>query len=236
MFLLRWLILHGANLQVLDDHGSTLLAEAAFGDNIPGMTLLVDKKLKLDAVDKDGLNITHLAALGARQQVLQWLVERGADLQARDRWGRRPLDIAIDSHRYAFAAEADQRALIKLLGGDSSDYSRGRFRDHPLHLAIQAGNIGEVNRLLSAGANANVKDEAGHTPLNRAIQLASGGPATSDQIWFGRQLLPLLLKHGADTTIRMPVSMESYDELALHSRYADELNRLKAIYGQRPRR
>ncbi|MDB5848643.1 MAG: hypothetical protein JWP29_2395 [Rhodoferax sp.] len=230
LFLLRWLVQHGADLQVRDKHSRTLLATAAQGENVPGMTMLADLHLKLDAVDIDGAQAAHLAAYGARYPVLQWLVERGVDLQARDRWGRRPLDIAIDTHRYAFAKEVDRLALIKLLGGGASDHARGRFLDHPLHLAVRSGNLQEVSRLLDAGADANVKDEAGHTPIRTAIDLASGLPATADQIKFGRQLLPLLLKHGADTRLRMPVTMQSYDEHARDLRFGDELQRLKGKY------
>ncbi len=230
LFLLRWLVLHGADLQARDKHSRTLLATAAQGENVPGMTLLADLNLQFDAVDSNGAQAAHLAAYGARYLVLQWLVERGVDLQARDRWGRRPLDIAIDTHRYAFAKEADRLALIKLLGGGASDYARGRFHDHPLHLAVRSGNLREVSRLLDAGADANVKDEAGHTPLRTAIDLASGLPATADQHRFGRQLLPLLLKHGADTRLRMPVTMQSYDEHARDLRFGDDLQRLKGKY------
>ncbi len=234
LFLLRWLVQHGVDLQACDDQSSTLLALAALGDNLPGMAFLVEQTLKLNAVDSDGLQVIHLAAFGARYPVLQWLIEQGVDLQARDRWNRRPLDIAIDSHRYAFATETDRRALIKLLGGGESDYARGRFNGQPLHLAIRSEDLREVRRLLEAGADANVKDESGHTPLKRAIDLASGGPATSDQIRFGRQLLPLLFKHGADSTLRMPISMQSYDEYARHVRYAEELLRIKSMLGHRP--
>jgi len=232
LFLLHWLVQQGADLQARDKHSSTLLAAAALGENMPGMTFLVGLNLKLDAVNNDGSQIAHLAAYGARYPVLQWLVEQGVDLQARDRWGRRPLDIAIDTHRYAFTKEADRRVLIKLLGGGATDYARGRFNDHPLHLAIRAEDMSEIRRLLDAGADANVKDEAGDTPLRRAIDLASGGPATRDQIKFGRQLLPLLLKHGADTRLRMPVSMQSYDEHARNVRYGEELQRLKEKHGK----
>ncbi|MEO8059862.1 MAG: ankyrin repeat domain-containing protein [Burkholderiales bacterium] len=181
LFLLRWLVKHGADLQARDRQLNTLLATAAAGDNLPGMAFLVGLRLQLNAVNADGMQVIHMAAYGARYPALQWLVEQGVDLQARDRWGRRALDVAIDSKRYAFDNEADRRALIKLLGGGADDYARGRFYGHPLHLAIRSENLREVQRLLDAGADANVKDESGYTPLKRAIDLASGGPATSDQ-------------------------------------------------------
>lgn len=232
VFLLRWLAEHGANLDVRDGRGRTALAEAALAENVAGMAYLFSRGLKLDSVDHDDAQAVHLAAHGGRYSPLQWLVERGADLQARDRWGRRALDIAIDSHRFAYASDADRLALAILLGGDSADIGRGRFNNHPLHMAIWAEDLRVVEALLSGGANPNVKDESGNTPLRRAINLASGGPATAAQIAFGRKLLPLLLQHGADTSLRMPVTMDTYDELARQSRYGAELARLKMRYAR----
>lgn len=237
LFLLRWLVERGADLQARDHQQRSLLAEAALFDSIPAMDYLFGKGLKLDAVDRDGAQVAHMGARGGRYSVMKWLVDHGADLQARDKWGRRPLDIAIESHRFAFAKETDRLALATLLGGDASDVARGAVYQHPLHVAVWAGNLREVERLLEAGANVNVKDESGLTALGRAIDLASGGPATAEQISYGRKLLPLLLKYGADTTLRLPGSLETYDDYARRSRsgsgsFGPEMERLKARHGR----
>jgi ankyrin repeat protein len=229
LFLLLWLVQHGADVEARDSDGMTPMATAALGDNTAGMAYLLEHKALLTRLNRDGQVAIHNGAYGARYAVLQWLVEHGADLQARDRWGRRALDIAIDTHRFAFATDTDRLALSTLLGGNATDVLRGRTSKHPLHVAIWAEDLREINRLLNAGANANVKDETGLTPLGRAIDLASGGPATADQIAFGRKLLPLLLKHGADTTLRLPLTMETYDEYARSRRYGDELARIKQV-------
>ncbi len=83
----------------------------------------------------------------------------------------------------------------------------------------------------------NVKNESGLTALARAIDLASGGLATAEQISYGRKLLPLLLKYGADTTLRLPGSLDTYDDYARRSRsgsgsFGPEMERLKARYGR----
>lgn len=235
MFLLRWLVERGADLQARDGHQNTLLSDAALAGNLPAMDYLFEKGLKLNAVDSRGGQVTHSGAYGGRYGVMKWLVDHGADLQARDQWGRRPLDIALSSHRFAFAKEADRLALATLLGGDASDVARGAVYQHPLHVAVWAGNLREVERLLEAGANVNVKDESGITALGRAIDLASGGPATADQISYGRKLLPLLLRYGADTTLRMPTTMQTYDDHARSARYGSEMERLKTRYGHQPK-
>jgi ankyrin repeat protein len=90
MFLLRWLVERGADLQARDGRQNTLLAKAALADNIPAMDYLFGKGLKLDAVNSDGGQAAHMGAYGGRYTVMKWLVDHGADLQARDGWERRP--------------------------------------------------------------------------------------------------------------------------------------------------
>ena len=224
-------------LKLLTQWGAKLPPDAlprtlALGTRVELIQFLLDHPSDVDLAlrNASGQTLAHLAAQSDKRLfLLRWLVQHGADLQARDRWGRRALDIAIDTHRFAFATDTDRLALSTLLGGNATDVLRGRTSKHPLHVAIWAEDLREINRLLTAGANANVKDETEHTPLGQAIDLASGGPATADQIAFGRKLLPLLLKHGADTTLRLPVTMETYDEYARSRRYGDELARIKQV-------
>ena len=71
-------------------------------DNVPRMTHLLGAKARTDMLVADGRTALHLAALGAHHEVMRWLIERGLDIRARDKRGRTPLDIALDTHRFAF--------------------------------------------------------------------------------------------------------------------------------------
>lgn len=233
LFLLQWLVERGADLQALDNNGASLLYPAALNNNRAGLIYLYERGLKLDSADRDKQQAIHLNAQAGQYTTLQWLIERGADLQAQDRWGRRALDIVIESHTFTFASDRDRQALVALLGGNERDIARGRFRRHPVNMAVLAENLDEVERLLKAGENVNVKDESGRTPLARAIELFTGNLATPRQIEFGRKLLPLLVKYGADTTIRMPITLITYDEYANQLGIGAELVRLKQRYAPR---
>jgi len=46
-----------------------------------------------------------------------------------------------------------------------SVHQSGNFGDFPLHVALWRGNVEEVECLLAAGADPNVKGERGYTPL-----------------------------------------------------------------------
>jgi len=231
LFLLRWLVLQGADLQMLDNDGASALYPATLHNNTKAMVYLYEQGLKLDNADKDKQQAIHLSAYGGQYATLQWLIERGADLQAKDRWGRRALDIAIESYTFTFASEAERLALAKLLGGDQRDVARGRFPNLPLRAAVMAQNLDKVEQLLKAGENVNLKDEAGRTPLARAIELYTAqGIATPNEIAFGRKLLRLVMQHGADTTLRLPINGMTYEEYAEQQGIGKELQRLKELY------
>ena len=203
VFAMEWLVRHGADIHAADADGTTPFGRAAFHGNLPAMEYL--HRLKAGSAQANGQGQTplHLAAYGARHAVLEWLVRRGADLKAKDSRGRTALDLAIDTHTFAFLDEGRKERLVVLLGGTPADVLRGRFAGARLHEATHARDLGEVKRLLEAGADPNVKNESGHTPLYWAIAWSSGLPASPAERAFGQALLPLLIRHGADPDMRM---------------------------------
>jgi len=198
---LRRLAERGADLRARSRRGDTPFAQAAAGDNLPAMRWLADRgAMRLESADDEGQAPLHLAAYGGRAEVLQWLLQQGASPAARDVAGRRPLDIVIDTERFAHRAAADKLTLVRLLGGGEADIARGRHFGHPLHQAVAARDLSAVERLLKQGADPDLRDESGHAPLWTALAYSSALPATAAEHEFGRRLLRLLLRHGADPT------------------------------------
>mgnify|MGYP003347221787 CR=1 FL=1 len=225
-FVMEWLVGKRFDVNALDNDRLTPFGHAALAGNVPGMTYLASVKAKMDTIDADGQTALHLAAYGARHEVLQWLIAKGYDVKSVDKQGRTPLMIAIDTHRFAYYTEARKLELIALLGGVPGDIVRGRYSDHPLHAAVRAKDIRTIERLLESGAGANLKDESGDTPLYWAIQWCST-LATPNERAFGEKLLPLLIRHGADTTLRKGANDETYDQFARGLRLGDLLERTK---------
>ena len=95
-FALEWLVGKGFGVNALDNERINPF------DNVPGMTHLLGAKARTDMLVAGGRTALHLAALGAHHEVMRWLIERGLDIRARDKRGRTPLDIALDTHRFAF--------------------------------------------------------------------------------------------------------------------------------------
>jgi ankyrin repeat protein len=218
----------GADINAPDKDGITPFGRAAQYDNIPAMTWFESRKARLRMVSNAGQTPLHLAAYGARHDVMGWLIERGEDIKARDKQGRTPLEIAIDTHRFAFYNEARKLALVKLLGGVPGDMARGRFAGHPLHEAVRRYDLRSVEKLLQAGADPNAKNESGHTPLYWALSWSSTLPAAPSERAFGKELLPLLIRHGANPKILLgdgSSAGETYEQYARTLRIFDLLER-----------
>ena len=170
--------------------------------------------------DYDRRRALHIAAADGKIEVLKFLIERGADVNAEDRWGNTALDDALtckkdDSIRVLrecgavigksrmdemgnilcqAAAEGNIQHLHRLLecGVNMSvtDYD-GRS---PLHLAASEGHVSTVDWLIENGAEINCVDRFGNTPLS---------DASRSRTKQRKQVVDLLLAHNA--------SMESVD-------------------------
>jgi ankyrin repeat protein len=86
----------------------------------------------------------------------------GADPDAGDEKGERPLLVAIHNKRADLVA-----ALIA--GGADLDWGRGVRMYTPLLLAITTGQLDLVRALLAAGADPNAPSDQGETPLHMAV-------------------------------------------------------------------
>lgn len=118
---------------------------------------LLDSGTPVDLRDENGWDATALmyAAYGASVDVLRLLLERGADVHARE--------------------------------GEDPEMARRRTA---LHHAVLGGQPAAAALLLDAGADPNVLDSHGETPLNRALECGNAG------------LVRLLLENGASVRLR----------------------------------
>lgn len=115
--LLGGLIAFGTPLEARSRSGQTPFLEATFYGNVAAMELLAKHGANIRATDDEGGTALHLAAPFARVAQLRWLVARGLDPNARNRAGKRPLDLALASDGYAQRPRAEQQEVATLLGG-----------------------------------------------------------------------------------------------------------------------
>jgi len=155
----------------------------------------------------------HIAArLGALARAKS-LIDKGADIDARDAWGETALhcaayqghrdvvDLLVDKGAHVnsknalsetplhAAVKGNQTVLARLLIAKSAEVNAKSWSDDtPLHYAIKSGDVGEdmIGLLIDKDANINAENSKGQTPLDIAIRRNR------------RQIVELLIAKGAN--------------------------------------
>ncbi len=121
------------------------------------------------------------------EELMRWLVARGADLHAEDRYGETPL------HAHAGSWRGKVELLVAL--GADVDRGAGGSKATPLHEAARAAHVSNVRHLLAANARVDALDGDGQTPLQRCLGYCSN--ATLDR---AADVAAALLGAGAQPT------------------------------------
>lgn len=150
---IAFLIENGADLNVAHDEGLRPIHEVP---NVAVLNLLQDGKIDLLAVDANNDNALHHAARRGDVDVCRNLIEAGLDPKSRGRYGSSVLHKAVS---------AKQQNLVTFLL-ESTDVDVNQASDSgstPLMAACR--NLADLNDLLNAGSNVNVKTRTGYTAL-----------------------------------------------------------------------
>jgi ankyrin repeat protein len=140
------------------------------------------------AVDKNGNISLHTAAPLGIIEIVQFLISRGADVNAKNNAGNTPLHWVVTTSRDAKNVE-----VIKLLisaGANVNVKNDNLGGKTPLHMAAENSNTEVVKLLISAGADVNAESRTG-TPLHRA--------ADDGNI----EVAKILISHGADVNAKI---------------------------------
>ncbi|KAJ8245969.1 hypothetical protein GJAV_G00262270 [Gymnothorax javanicus] len=135
----------------------------------------------------------HLAVRYGALPAVDILASHGANVHTADRWGMLPL------HMAAGTLNTDMVASLLRHGADANR-ATGQSGSTALHLAVLAAmsttrrdlpiDLSCVNLMLAHGANPNLQNKAGWTPLHDACRMGQ------------KELADLLLRHGADVNIQ----------------------------------
>ncbi|MBI3207963.1 MAG: ankyrin repeat domain-containing protein [Candidatus Solibacter usitatus] len=205
---IRLLVESGANVNAANVEGRTPLMFAA---GIRGadaiVRYLLEKGAKIDTVDKTGSDAVMVAAGAGSAKNLKILLDAGAKAATQlnlaggpmpppgalppvmEQVIKRGVEAGTGATGLMGAAAADCDECVRmLLQKGAVATAKTKSGNTSLHLAAYEGNPVTVRLLLDAGAQANVADDRGFTPLMMAVNSRSKNP----------EVVRLLIKAGAD--------------------------------------
>ena len=184
----------GTDIEMKNNDGRSPLHMASCLGALTTVKMLVKAGVDLD--QRDGNNFTALRAAvkGKHADVVQVLIDAGADIETKDAEGRSPLLLAsrledLTTMKMLVEAGADVRAtdnsantcLIIAVYGKNTDIVRylvglpevdldqqGMFTYTALHAAVLRNHTDAVPVLIDAGADIEMKEEGGCSPLHMA--------------------------------------------------------------------
>ncbi|UCG57648.1 MAG: ankyrin repeat domain-containing protein [Phycisphaerales bacterium] len=203
------LIAEGANVNVRDSYGMTILHYLVFrSGTAPTAQVLIGHGAKVDAAAKtvpgvsvltegymlgNGTTPLHVAAAYGRRDLVEVLIAKGADVNAKTEYGNAPLHLAVWTGHLDVVqllirsgADANGKTDAAYLLPVSPDTAKGAggTGTTALHLAATKGYANIVKLLIAEGADVKSKNRDG-TPLDIAVRLKQ------------KEVADLLRKHGA---------------------------------------
>lgn len=181
--------------------------------------------VKIDVPDKYGFTGLMQASQKGFAEVVECLLNNGADIHTKNDAGKTALMLAC------FAGQFDIVKILRNAGARYEDYDRGGST--ALHWAVDGGNIKLIEWMIEDGADVNIADHnCGWTPLLRcasvggkrdvAYTLLSKGANINAQDKDGKttlmiaiinghlELVELLLKRNVDLTVKNEFGKTAY--------------------------
>ena len=177
------LIAGGADVNGVAGNGHAILHIASWNGAQEAAELLFTRRIDVDAtLGTDDRTPLHLATKNGRLKMARFLLDRGADIQAKNDIGESPLHLAAQNNaRDTAALLLDRGAYIQ---------ARDKHGNTPLHDAAWKNARDMAAWLVERGADITVKDNDGNTPLH-------------DAAWSNaRETAEWLVERGADITVK----------------------------------
>jgi len=176
-------IAQGTDVNKKDQMGLAPLFYAVQGDKKDIAQVLIDGGADINATDQYGHTPLHLAARGGHYAMCELLVAKGANVAAKNLMGGTPVGMARAGGHEQVAAllsrpTVERRGFARMAEGipqverspAQTTGTRTAAFTQSLHQAVVDGNVEQVKRLISKGADVHAKNRMGWTPLHTAVR------------------------------------------------------------------
>ncbi|XP_048238902.1 E3 ubiquitin-protein ligase MIB2-like [Haliotis rufescens] len=202
---LRLLVAKGCDVNSPDRDGDTPIFDAIGKDQYEAVdVLLTSSKLDLTVANKRGFTPIHTAAFKGSARLAEKILGRNRGLV-----NLKKEDGFTALHLAAFNDHAEVARILISVGRADLNV-QGTKGETPLHLACREAYLSPTQVLVKTGANVNVKDNQGNTPLHvllmgnqegALLRMLVGQPPKVDEESRVR-IACYLLQHQADLTVK----------------------------------
>lgn len=237
------LISHGADVTISTAAEDTPLHVAAERGFVDAARRLIDCNADCNARERNGYTPLHLAVQQRRTQVVSVLLASKADFDTRDGYGYTPLRWAAELgyadvakqlleaganpdlsnsvhaspiHLWDHNRNEENLELLRAYG--QTVVQKGLGGCTPLYAAVEMGHDEIVQLILKNGADPNIANEEGDTPLRRAVRLTRG------------KMVKWLKAYRATVVARDRVRTENFQRADVPSHPEDVSRWLRAVF------
>jgi hypothetical protein len=167
----EYFLAHGADVNAKDPkQGRTPLRLAAEAGHMDVFKVLLDYNADINAKTKQEDTTLHRAAVYSNREMVDFLLDNGANIEAEDMYGYTPLFSAV-------FRSYDTEVLKALLKKQANVNKKDVFGMTPLHVAAFRNHGEAAKFLLEYGADPRALDDFQHTPLVYALKHKNGEAA-----------------------------------------------------------
>lgn len=182
-----------------DKEGNTPFINAGSNKDTSVLQLLMPLIKNINQKNKKGETALSNAVLFGSAKNIQLLIDKGANVKIKNTKGNTLAYFLIDKFQPQNEKEFDEK--LSILKANKVDFAQKQAQGNTLyHLAVIKNNLKLLEKLNDLGININHKNDAGETPLIKAVLLAKD-----------TQILTYLINNGADKTITTEFGETVYD-------------------------